>query len=76
MIAKNYIELISSLKGNVVDRPNKKGAGALSGHAAGEPFEKLTYKILKEKFPSNIYKQYEFLNDLYLKKSSFYNGSR
>jgi type II restriction enzyme len=67
MIAKNYIELISSLKGRVVDRPNKKGAGTLSGHAAGEPFEKLTYKILKEKFPSNIYKQYEFLNDLYLK---------
>ena len=30
-----------------VERPNKADAGTLSGHAAGEPFEKLVYHRLK-----------------------------
>ena len=62
-----YDALVSYLKGEKVDRPNKSAKGTLSGHAAGEPFEKLAYSILKRLYPSNIYKQFEYLNDLYLK---------
>ena len=60
-------ELVSSLKNRTVDRSNRAGRGTLSGHAAGEPFEKLAYSLLKEKFPTKIFKQFEYLNDLYLK---------
>lgn len=63
----DYNYIISSLIDKSVDRPNKSNSGTLSGHAAGEPFEKCVYYILKEKYPNNIYKQYEFLNDIYLK---------
>ena len=61
----NYASLLTWLKNKKVDRPNAADKGTLSGHAAGEPFEKLVYRHLKDKYPSNIYKQYEFLNDLY-----------
>ncbi len=63
----NFKDLILNMKGQIVERPNKSSAGTLSGHAAGEPFEKLVYHILKEKYPNHIFKQYEFLNDLFLK---------
>lgn len=63
----NLDTLVSTLKGQRVERPNKADNGTLSGHAAGEPFEKLVYKILKERHPENIFKQFEYLNDLYLK---------
>lgn len=53
------------MKGQEVDRPNKSSSGTLSGHAAGEPFEKRVYHQLKTKYPNKIFKQYEFLNDLY-----------
>ena len=55
------------MKGKKVERPNRQGRGTLSGHAAGEPFEKMVYQMLKEDYPANIYKQYEYLNDLYLR---------
>ena len=55
------------MKNQKVIRPNKANAGTLSGHAAGEPFEKCVYQKLKEKHPQNIFKQYEYLNDLYLR---------
>ncbi|MDE5773298.1 MAG: HincII family type II restriction endonuclease [Muribaculaceae bacterium] len=61
----NYI--LNKMKNQEVDRPNKSTSGTLSGHAAGEPFEKLAYKELKEKYPGRIFKQYEYLNDIYLK---------
>ncbi len=61
----NYANLLLWLEQKKVDRPNAANSGTLSGHAAGEPFEKLVYKHLKELHPKNIYKQYEFLNDLY-----------
>lgn len=61
----DYTNLLIWLKNKEVDRPNAADKGTLSGHAAGEPFEKLVYRHLKELFPSNVYKQYEFLNDLY-----------
>lgn len=63
----DYNYIISSLIGKAIERPNKSNNGTLSGHAAGEPFEKCVYNILKAKYPNNIYKQYEFLNDIYLK---------
>ena len=40
-------------------------SGTLSGHAAGEPFDKFVYQILNEKY-NNIFRQYEYLNQLYL----------
>ena len=39
--------LIKNLSGATVDRPNAKQHGTLSGHAAGEPFEKYVYHYLK-----------------------------
>lgn len=59
--------VISSMKDIRVDRPNKASIGTLSGHAAGEPFEKTVYHKLKEIYPNNIFKQYEYLNDIYLR---------
>lgn len=63
----NYPELVEQLKGKLVPRPNRVENGTLSGHAAGEPFEKETYRLLKHSHPNSIFKQYEFLNDLFRK---------
>ena len=63
----DFKKLIDAMRGQTVMRPNKADAGTLSGHAAGEPFEKLVYHKLKESYPDRIFKQFEFLNDLYLK---------
>ena len=67
MIRIDFSDLINSIKGLTVDRPNKSSSGTLSGHAAGEPFEKTVYHILKEKYSNLIFKQYEYLNDIYLR---------
>ena len=63
----DYQALIKEIKGKTVERPNAASSGTLSGHAAGEPFEKLVYKELKNAYKNNIYKQFEYLNDLYRK---------
>lgn len=63
----NFEELVNMMKTETVDRPNRASEGTLSGHAAGEPFEKKVYHILKDKYPQNVFKQYEFLNDIFLK---------
>lgn len=63
----DFKRLVSSMKGQTVDRPNKASSGTLSGHAAGEPFEKSVYHKLKEMYPNKIFKQHEYLNDLYLR---------
>lgn len=63
----DFKNLVVSMKGQTVERPNRASAGTLSGHAAGEPFEKCVYHKLKNTYPNNIYKQYEFLNDIYLR---------
>lgn len=62
-----FSHLVDLMKGRYVERPNKASNGTLSGHAAGEPFEKLVYHELKRMYPNRIYKQYEYLNDIYLK---------
>lgn len=63
----SFIEILSQMVNQEVERPNKSSNGTLSGHAAGEPFEKLVYHLLKKKYPKDIFKQYEYLNDMYLK---------
>jgi len=51
------------LIGKSIPRPS---SGTLSGHAAGEPFDKLVYRIIKDKYPKNTYRQYEYLNMLFI----------
>ena len=41
-------------------------SGTLSGHAAGEPFDKHVYEKLKNKFPNVVYRQFEYLNKLFV----------
>ena len=67
MTKVDFSTLVSSMRDQLVDRPNKETDGTLSGHAAGEPFEKSVYHKLKEMYPSNIFKQHEYLNDIYLR---------
>ena len=52
------------MKGSSVPKPL---SGTLSGHAAGEPFDKHVYSEIKKQFPQNTFRQYEYLNDLYSK---------
>ena len=63
----DFEALLKEMKGSVVERPNKASAGTLSGHAAGEPFEKSVYHHLKSRWEDSIFKQYEYLNDIFLK---------
>lgn len=60
----DYHELKYKLIGLEVLKPT---GGTLSGHAAGEPFDKLVYQEIKKIFPSQTFRQYEYLNDLYSK---------
>ncbi len=41
----NYSKTIEAIKGKIVERPKKASSGTLSGHAAGEPFEKCVYQL-------------------------------
>ena len=63
----DFSALTISMVNQSVDRPNKSTAGTLSGHAAGEPFEKSVFHKLKKMYPGRIFKQYEYLNDIYLR---------
>ncbi len=60
----NYEELKAKIIDSSVPEPL---SGTLSGHAAGEPFDKHVYSELKKLFPKKIYRQYEYLNDLFSK---------
>ena len=62
----NYIELIKNVKGTFVPKPL---SGTLSGHSAGEPFDKHVYGEIKKQLPNNTFRQYEYLNDLYSKNA-------
>lgn len=57
--------LEEELKGKTVDKPL---SGTLSGHSAGEPFDKAVEDLLKGKTTDTIkvYRQYEYLNNLYI----------
>lgn len=54
--------LKDSLLGHTVDKPL---SGTLSGHAAGEPFDKHVQSEILSKYPNNTYRQYEYLNKLF-----------
>jgi len=60
----DYSALLQELIGKSVPKPV---SGTLSGHAAGEPFDKLVYEILKKEYPGQVFRQYEYLNYLYTK---------
>lgn len=62
----NYTDLIQKLKGSSVQKPL---SGTLSGHAAGEPFDKHVYNEIKAQFPEHTFRQFEYLNDLYTQHS-------
>ena len=62
----DYTALIKKMKGSSVPKPL---SGTLSGHAAGEPFDKYVYKEIKKQLPKNTFRQYEYLNDLYTQNS-------
>ncbi len=66
MLLVNYNQLIKNVKGTSVPKPV---SGTLSGHAAGEPFDKHVYNEIKKQFPKNTFRQYEYLNDLYTQNS-------
>jgi len=63
----DYNTLQKTIKGSSVPKPV---SGTLSGHAAGEPFDKHVYKAIKKQFPQNTFRQYEYLNFLYTKNPS------
>jgi len=67
MLKVNYTKLIKSIKGSFVPKPI---SGTLSGHAAGEPFDKHVYNEIKKQFPKNTFRQYEYLNHLYSKNAN------
>jgi type II restriction enzyme len=60
----NYSKLLQKLKGTSIDKPL---SGTLSGHAAGEPFDKHVYSEIKKLLPKNTFRQYEYLKDLFSK---------
>ena len=60
----DYNKITKALVGTSVARPNK--TGTLSGHAAGEPFSVVLYETLKKDYPTTVFKQYEYLNKLFL----------
>jgi type II restriction enzyme len=62
----DYRLLIENIKGTFVSKPL---SGTLSGHAAGEPFDKHVYTEIKKQLPQNTFRQYEYLNDLYSKNA-------
>jgi hypothetical protein len=51
-------------------RIQKPLSGTLSGHAAGEPFDKHVQELLIAKYPNKVKRQYEFLNELFTLNSN------
>ena len=63
-MAVNYDELKKKVIGTTVPKPL---SGTLSGHSAGEPFDKHVYREVKKQCPNKTFRQYEYLNDIYSK---------
>lgn len=58
---------LSFLKEEMVGKGVPKPiSGTLSGHAAGEPFDKHVESLLHAKFPNSIKRQFTYLNELFL----------
>jgi type II restriction enzyme len=60
----NFEEIINAVVGKYIPKPL---SGTLSGHAVGEPFDKLAYQAVKSMYPNNAYRQFEYLNSLFSK---------
>ena len=60
----DYKKLLKELIGASVPKPS---SGTLSGHAAGEPFDKHVNEILKRWYPHKVFRQFEYLNFLFTK---------
>ncbi len=60
----NYEELKKKIVGTKIPKPL---SGTLSGHAAGEPFDKHVYSEIKKEYPNDTFRQYEYLNYLFSK---------
>jgi len=60
----DYGKVKKNIVGTKVPKPL---SGTLSGHAAGEPFDKHVYAEIKKQYPMKTFRQYEYLNDLYSK---------
>lgn len=60
----DYEKLATAIRGSSVPKPL---SGTLSGHAAGEPFDKHVYEEIKKQLPNHTFRQYEYLNDLFSK---------
>ncbi|MDD4150273.1 MAG: HincII family type II restriction endonuclease [Bacteroidales bacterium] len=58
--------MTEKLKGTSVSKPI---SGTLSGHAAGEPFDKHVNELLKNEYPNKVFRQYEYLNFLFTKNT-------
>ena len=58
----DYVELKTKMLNTKVVKPT---SGTLSGHAAGEPFDKHLYNQIKIQHPENTFRQYEYLNSLF-----------
>lgn len=55
-------KVAESLVGSKVEKPK----GTLAGHAAGLPFERLVHEKITSQFPGKAYRQFEFLNRVFL----------
>lgn len=64
MALVNYKAIIEQLRGSTVPKPL---SGTLSGHAAGEPFDKHVYRLVKKQAPKQTFRQFEYLNDIFRK---------
>ena len=62
----DYTKITKELKGTSVPKPI---SGTLSGHAAGEPFDKHVNELLKREYPNKVFRQYEYLNYLFTKNT-------
>lgn len=60
----NYDNLKEKIIGTSVPKPL---SGTMSGHAAGEPFDKHVYNEIKKIYPNKTFRQYEYLNTLFTK---------
>jgi len=60
----DYEVLKTKMIGTKIPKPL---SGTLSGHAAGEPFDKHVYSLIQSHFPQATFRQYEYLNYLYTK---------
>ena len=60
----DYALLKKDIIGKCVDKPKN---GTLSGHAAGEPFDKLANELIKKQYPECTFRQFEYLNYLFSK---------